>query len=330
MSKKSVTIHLPALPASWNELTPGQLEGISRLSVRRRLSEEWLGESDANTIFKLNVFLFLLGLRVVGRTQDEEGKETAYLMRRRGWKHLGERIPMKAWQLWQWISSLLGWLDNPLLLTKAPYGEVKVGRKHFLLPGNVLINATFYQYLCAQNLLTVYFGLMKRASPLVGQKKSRKELGELMGRAADIRCRFMACLLNERYVSRTAQVEGTTVQTEAEYIYPFRREQIEANAKRFRRLEPRMFPVLLQHFQSVQEYFSKAYPELYRKGGVKKKTNNPMLEEEGMLNGVMKYQGFSSYDEIYNAPVNKILGVMNNMCKEAMAIEEANARMKRK
>jgi hypothetical protein len=312
------TLRLPALPAGWNDLTPEQLEKVVRLNTCGRKSA------------RLEIFLYLTGLKAVGAEEDKEG--TLYILRRRGWKHLGERIPLRSWQIAQWIHDCLGWLDRPDTLTRAPYKEVKVGRDTYRMPGDVMVDATFEQYLCAQNVLARYTQTMDRIRKfLEGDSKGRntdaKELRRLTREEAEWRTLFVSCLLSKGYEKTYTVVDGSRLSTGREMVYPFRKEQLDTNPRRLSKVSRRMFPVMVQHFQSVQAFYAKSYPTLYGPG--KKQTStNPMLIEEGMVNGVMKYQGFASYDEIYRAPAHKILGIMENMCKEAKAIEEANARMK--
>ena len=52
--------------------------------------------------------------------------------------------------------------------------------------------------------------------------------------------------------------------------------------------------------------------------------------EVGTINAVMKYQGYASPQEIYDTNLPIILGVLNNMTKEAKEIEKMNAKIKRK
>ena len=50
--------------------------------------------------------------------------------------------------------------------------------------------------------------------------------------------------------------------------------------------------------------------------------------EVGTINAVMKYQGYSSPQEIYDTNLPIILGVLSNMTKEAKEIEKMNSKIK--
>ena len=90
-----------------------------------------------------------------------------------------------------------------------------------------------------------------------------------------------------------------------------------------------MFPVMVQYFQSVQESYARMYPELFTPNGKKNGRQNPIKIEVEMINNIMKYQGFSDYDAVYDSEAVRILGIMNAMAKEAKEIEKMNQKYRK-
>lgn len=328
------TINLPALPSSWNRLSSAELEEIWQMTIERNMAVSSEGEEVAHRKYKLKVFLYLLGLKIRKRTVKDEKGEMIYLFRRKGLRHLWENIPMRAWQIDQWINSRLKFLDNPLQRTVSPYTYIHL--RHGLLklkcPDTYMSDVTFRQYLAAQNTLTSCWDAQKLLETLVNSKKeiSRKALVEQINRVKMCRRRFLATLFNPS-VMKTGEIrDGKFVSTVKRQVCAFDMEQIDMNERFFSSVEERMYPVMEQFFQSVQVYYSELFPNLYASSGQSMKKQNMIKIEVAMINNVMKYQGFSDYDRVYDSEALRILGIMEKMCKEAKEIEETRQRMNRK
>ena len=115
------------VPDSWEALTAHQLETIHRLKDETR--QHALQSDDPEKVvnqYKLRVFLLLAGLKVRKRAIPKDDGTFIYILRRKGWRHLFEEIPMESWQIAQWIQALLPFLDEPNGRLTCPYTTFRV------------------------------------------------------------------------------------------------------------------------------------------------------------------------------------------------------------
>ena len=328
MPEKRKKIHLPALPKSWNHLSTEELEEVNHLMRRK---QQALQTTDSDTVdrrFKLQCFLYLTGLKLLKRTAMDDKDEVVYLLRRRGITHLFERIPMRSWQVSQWIDSGLSFLDDSQKRTMSPYQFVRVRGKKFKAPADLLTDLTYQQYSSAQTLLSGYWNTVKLIDTLIERNASRAAIREQLKKIHEYQCKFLAALFTPSYIEKEAVKEGKTIKVHRR-VWIYDQSQINENAWRFRKVSSRMFPVMLQFFQSVQLYFSYIFPDLFTtdKGAGSK---DMLTIEVETVNAVMKYQGFKDYKEVYESDSVRILGVLNTMSKDAKQIEEMNRKMKSK
>lgn len=315
----------------WNRLSTEELEEVNRLYKRKEAMSAAGDEERTDRIFKLKCFMLFLGLKIVRRTVTDENGETVFLFRRRGIRHLFERIPMRAWQVDQWIDQKLGFLENPFARTVTPYGiiRLRMGTLRLKAPKDVMSDVSFAQYQSAQNLLIMYWDAQKVLQTLVRRKSTHAAIRMQLRRMKQERCRFLATLFNES-VRETGEIrEGRYLRKCKRRVWSFNSGQIQKNARWFSMVEARMFPVMVQYFQSVQEAYARMYPELFTPNGKKNGRQNPIKIEVEMINNIMKYQGFSDYDAVYDSEAVRILGIMNAMAKEAKEIEKMNQKYRK-
>lgn len=326
MDMTNYQIHLPNLPDGWNRLSSGELEEVNLLYQQREAMAAAGDEQQADRLFKLKCFMLFLGLKIVRRTVTDEHGETVFLFRRKGILHRFERIPMRAWQVDQWIDQKLGFLDQPFGRTVTPYGiiRLRMGTLRLKAPKDVMSDVSFGQYQSAQNLLIMYWDAQKVLQTLHRRKSSRSAIRLQMYRMKQARCRFLATLFNESVLETGEIREGRYLRKCKRRVWSFYSGQIRKNARWFRTVEARMFPVMEQYFQSVQEAYARMYPELFTPNGKKKGSHNPIKIEVEMVNNIMKYQGFDDYDAVYDSEAVRILGIMNAMAKKAKEIEKMN------
>lgn len=322
-------ICLPDIPSGWNDIPTDKLEEILRLKGKRHSEAATSGEEAADCRFRLNVLFCLLGVKILRRAVVDEAGEIVFVFRRKGLRHLFERIPMRAWQLSQWVDSKLKFLDNPTgrIATPYPYISLRYGTLKLKGPENMMGDVTFQQYLVAQNLLSSYWQTSQKLKEKIHSGAGRKEISQLIDKASQLRCRFLATMFCPS-VEETGEIrEGRYVRTSKREVWAFSVHQTDENAKYFRKVEKRMFPVMEQFYQSCQEAYSRMFPDLYTSSGKGNKLTNPIVQEVEMVNSVMKEQGFTSYDAVYDSEALRILGIMNSMCKKAKEIERMNQRM---
>lgn len=325
-------ITLPSFPNQWNDIPTDKLEEILRLMVMRQGEIVTKGEEVADRLYRLRVLLCLLDMKIMRRTVSGENGETVFIFRRRGIRHIFERIPMRAWQINQWIDSRLKFLDRPTALLKSPYPYVSLRRGKLKLkgPANMMGDVTFQQYLVAQNTLTSYWNIIKKMEEAIRTKAGRKTQRQLLKRASELRCRFLATLFCPSAIETGKIQDGRFIRTPKRKIWAFDMSQTENNARYFRKVEDRMFPVMELFFQSVQEAYSRLFPDLYTPSGKGKKVTNPIVQEVSMVNSIMKEQGYVSPEDVYRSLAVQILDIMNTMCKKAKEIERMNQRMSKK
>lgn len=332
MNRPKKQINLPALPDSWNRLSSRELEEVNRLMAVRNAELGYREEQAADRRFKLRCFLLFLRLKVARNAVKDEKGEWCFLFRRKGVLRFREAIPMRAWQVNQWIDDRLGFLDRPYGRLVSPYTFVRfrLGTVRMKAPDDLLGDVTFHQYLTAQNALDACWETEEVIRQLAARGGTRKALREQEKKAERLRCRFLAALFT-RPARETGEIrEGRYVRSRKRTVWAYSDGQAERNAKYFRRAEKRMFPVMAQFFQSVQEYYAGIYPDLYTGKKSGKKAYSQLKVEVEMVNSIMKWQGFADYDAVYDAEAVRILGLMNAMSKEAKEIEKMNERMRNK
>lgn len=93
---------------------------------------------------------------------------------------------------------------------------------------------------------------------------------------------------------------------------------------------PALFHICFQVWQTaVANFYPSVFPLLFG-GGKSDPLHTALTGETDTINAVMKYQGYSSPEQVYNTELPIILGTLNTMSKEAKEIEKMNAKIKRK
>ena len=91
-----------------------------------------------------------------------------------------------------------------------------------------------------------------------------------------------------------------------------------------------LFHICFQVWQTaVANFYPSVFPLLFG-GGKSDPLHTALTGETDTINAVMKYQGYSSPEQVYNTELPIILGTLNTMSKEAKEIEKMNARIKKK
>ena len=91
-----------------------------------------------------------------------------------------------------------------------------------------------------------------------------------------------------------------------------------------------LFHICFQVWQTAMaNFYPSVFPLLFG-GGKSDPLHTALTGETDTINAVMKYQGYSSPEQVYNTELPIILGTLNTMSKEAKEIEKMNAKIKRK
>ena len=306
------------------------METIHRLKDEaRKRAEKSGGPEKAVNEYKLKVFLYLAGLKVRRRAIPKEDGTFTYILRRKGWKHLFEEIPMESWQIAQWITDLLPFLDEPGGRLEAPYEYLRVGTRKYKAPDSQLTSVTFEQYNHAQQYLVAYWDTRSAAEEMKNQGGSRGAIKHLYRESDQYKAMFLATLIVPP-VRQTQHVDenGTYRVNRTAYIY--HSSYAEKNWKKFTgKRWHYVFEVMVQFVQSCLEEYRNNFPDLFTShsggGG-----EDFIVMEADKMNAIKKYGEFKNYQDIYNSNTFFIFGVLSNMCKEAKQIEEMNRRIKSK
>lgn len=315
-------------PHSWDEMTGKQLEEIHRL--KKIASEKVVRSKDPEKVvheYKLLVFLYLAGLKIRKRAYKKDDGTFIYIVRRKGWKHLFEEIPMENWQLAQWITDLLGFLEEPNGRLEAPYDFFRIRGRQWKAPDTQLTSVTFEQYNHAQQYLVAYWNTLQAAEAMKKSGGTRKSIKHLYQESDQYKAMFLATLI----VPPVRQIQhvdenGTYKVRRTAYIY--HSSYGDKNWKRFTGKRWNIvFEVMLQFVQSCLEEYRNKFPELFttHKGD---EENDFIVLEANKMNALKKYGEFKNYQDIYNSNTFFIFGVLNNMCQEAEQIKEMNQKIK--
>ena len=317
-------------PHSWDELTGKQMEHIHKLKHQaiERASKSTDPEKDVHH-YQLLVFLYLAGLKIRKRAYKKEDGTFIYIVRRKGWRHLFEEIPMESWQVAQWITDLLGFLDEPNTRLEAPYEYFRIGTQKWKAPDTQLTSLTFEQYNHAQQYLMAYWDTRQAAEEMKKDGGTRKAVKHLYREAEQYRAMFLATLIVPP-VHQTEHVDENGAYRVDRTAYIYHSSYGEKNWKRFRGSRWQwVFEVMQQFLQSCLEEYRNKFPDLFttHKGG---EDQDFIVLEANKMNAIKKYGEFKNYQDIYNSNTFFIFGVLSNMCQEAKQIEEMNRKIKSK
>lgn len=315
-------------PHSWDELTGRQMEHVHLLK-HRAVEKAQAGKDPEKVVneYKLLVFLYLAGIKVRKRAYKKDDGTFIYIVRRKGWRHLFEEIPMESWQVAQWITDLLGFLDEPNTRLEAPYEYFRIGTKKWKAPDTQLTSLTFEQYIHAQQYLVAYWDTRQAAEEMKKDGGTRKAVKRLYKEAEQYRAMFLATLIVPP-VRQTEHVDENGTYRVDRTAYVYHSSYGERNWKRFAGRRWRyVFEVMQQFLQSCLEEYRNKFPDLFttHKGGNDK---DFIVLEADKMNAIKKYGNFTNYQDIYNTNTFFIFGMLSNMCQEAKRIEEMNRRIK--
>ena len=330
MAKKNVVRIDLEFPDSWEQLTAEQIEAVHRLK-HEAYKQALRSDDPEKTVnqFKLRVFLLLAGLKVRKRAIPKEDGTFIYLLRRKGWKHIFEEIPMESWQIAQWIKALLPFLDEPNSLLSCPYTTFKVHGTTYKAPDPQLTSVTFEQYNHAQQFLIAYWDTFRLIEEMKNNGSSVKAIKHQYKELEQYKAQFLATLFTPA-VHQTLQTDENGTYRVNRIAYPYHSSQSETHWKHFSGKRWRWtFEVMVQYLQSCLEEYRSKFPDLFTShNGVDGK--DFIVLEADKMNAIKKYGNFGSYQSIYDSNAFFIFGQLSNMCQEAKAIEEMNRKMKSK
>lgn len=332
MDKEQPTI--PSLPKAWSELTWQQLTDVWQVKLR------YAGYPDAARAAAL---LLLCNLTSVPLLNHQERNTTTgeRLYHLYNPANPGLYYSVTARALAYYAKRAIPWFDFPYadrgekeqrddkgkVVTERrearrgyvspmrdamilPQDKLNIGGSTFELPQACCANLTFEQYRALQSIASLLF-----------------QEGNTEEEVTDLQSRFLAnCLVPEQENPNKDRFMPKQIfrydSLRAEGLVPFFRLHINAC--------PTLFPICFQVYQTAMAYYEEVYPLLFSGEGKHDPLRDALTSEAGTINTIMKYQGYSDPQSVYEANLPVILDVLNTMSKEAKEIEKMNAKIKRR
>lgn len=223
------------------------------------------------------------------------------------------------------VTGYVGPMRDAMIL---PVETLKIGSRHFALPGVACNNLTWQQYRSLQTISPQLF-----AEGLTDDQ------------ALALQAKFLANILVPRTIA-VLDTSGGSIRLRPHYEYRYNAEQAEGLVRYFeRRLKKEitkrqvkgrqcsmstLFHICFQTYQTALNYYSIAYPLLFSSNDKGDTLRDALQGEVGTVNTIMKYAGYAEQQLVYDSNLPFVLDILNTMTKEAKEIEKMNAKMKKK
>lgn len=207
-----------------------------------------------------------------------------------------------------------------------PEETVDVEQWCFALPQLACSNITWQQYRALQAI----------ASQLLADGITEEQ-------ALDLQAQFLAhCLVP----AQEGEQSGDKFQPKHKFIYNAERAEqsvgfwkerltacrnndITSLRQNEKAIVPILFHICFQAYHTAILYYEKVYPLLFTGSDKSDTMRDALTGEVGTINSVMKYQGYSDPQQVYDANLPIILDALNTMTKEAKEIERMNSKIKK-
>ena len=211
-----------------------------------------------------------------------------------------------------YVSPMRDTMMLPEETVKLPSSKFRV-KRHFQLPQPACGNMTWQQYRTLQMLVPSLFGE-----------------GNNEEQAQEVQAQFLAhCLVPRSFA--LLDMTGGSIRFRPHWEYCYNSEQADGMVKWWKKhLEPVVFHICFQCYQTAVQYYSRAYPLLFSGEGKKDTMRDALQGEAGTINSIMKYAGYSEQQQVYDSNIPFVLDILNTMAKEAKEIEKMNAKIKKK
>lgn len=190
--------------------------------------------------------------------------------------------------------------------------------KHFALPQVACNNLTWQQYRSLQAIVPQLFN---------------DDISD--EQAVQLQAQFLShCLVPRSFALMDSS--GKSIKIRPHWVYEYDTERAEHLVVWWKkRLKPEtsvsiLFHICFQVYQTAVGYYSQVFPLLFSESGNSESLQDALTGEVNTINSIMKYQGYTDPQQVYDTNLPIILGVLNNMTKEAKEIEKMNAKMKKK
>ena len=261
-------------------------------------------------------------------------------------------------------------LDEPLTLTALPIDTITIDGDTYQLPQPLLSNLTYEQFNNCQHALNQFWREIDKAPTQhprgEGKANDKSLISNLQSLSTNLsslnsQSLFLAHILTPisghdthnnpiyEYSSRHADALAERFAREAPLLSSEREgvDDIPNNRKNGKTSSQQstssrtfhfslftihysLFPILYQLFQSSLLQYQTMFPHVFSSSGGKGGADNPIVSELGTLNAVMKYQGYTTQQEVYDTNALFVFKIIDSMTREAKEMEKANKRASRK
>ena len=318
--KRQSTIDLAAPPRSWNQLSSKQLIAIYRL----------MNKGYKGTEYKVRVLMMLLGLVILKHADKNDDGTFTYQFRRKGlWPWLKrERLSMCSWEVHYWIDKYLKYLDEPFTRTMAAWEYKRIRGRKFKAPDSLLLNMTYQQFNNCQRSLVNYWNAQRMVQTMLDNGATKRGMREALRKARNARAAFLSHL----FIAGRRQVmerKDDSTYLSMKKVYRYDQRTAQRNAWRFRDVDPAVFDVCMQLYQSTLSHYKNLFPMLFKEhtGNDGKSTLAIELET---INVVKRECGYDSQQAVYDTNAVFIFEDLNMLASKAKQIEDMNRKMKTK
>lgn len=310
---------------SWNELRYAAAHGCLG------------GHADPES--KLDLWLHMNGLHLQEDQEETDvvrlgqGDDTHYMLRKNRWPRKAQFRATNI-ALMSIIKHDMAFLDDPAGEKKGqglialPRESMRIGWRRYMLPGPMLANITYQQYSNAVKLL-------READGIIGEFREAEEkqdtaaMASVAVRMKQAMARAVSHLLTPRSL-RVTNRAGGAVRMDVKWEYAYDPEVAERNVNYIARHAPQeLYSILSLHLQSCLVEYRRQYPDMFS-GGDKDDDRMPFIAEADSVNAVMKWQSYSTQQEVYDSNAVFIFSILSAMAKESKEMEKLNSKTRGK
>lgn len=236
-------------------------------------------------------------------------------------KATGELFEFSAELLFGWLHHYMKFLDSPDGFTALPEDKVRIGKHTFQLPQPMLANLTYQQYLGAQSAISdmEYYRTILDETAKGKREMPEHEVLKFAEGYKRCRCEFLANMLTPRRFIFFDN-KGGRFSVQMRYSFVYDADRVQDNVAVMALAPDWLFSLCYMFYCGCAEEFSKKFRFLFSSSGGG--TSDPLMAELDCINNVMKYQGYSEQQEVYDSNAVFVLSVLNRMAEEAKEIEK--------
>lgn len=214
-----------------------------------------------------------------------------------------------------WVSKYMKFLDSPEGFTSLPKEYIRMNGRRYLLPQPVLTNLTYQQFSAMQNIAKDIEDIAQVAK----DEKNVKEIERLTVLMSEAKGKFLAhCLTPRKFVF--TQNKNGELNLVFRYRYVYDSDTAWKIAEKMKGAPDVIFSICYNFYVGCVLKLKSMFPVLF--SGGKGGKSDILVAELDSVNNIMKYQGYTSQQDVYDSNAVFILSILNAMTEEAKQIEK--------